>query len=464
MEKREKAHCLVLFYPIQGHINPMLQFSKRLQHKGVKVTLVTTQSVHKAMHGDGGGKSPSSFSSIALETISDGFDGEGGSSQAESIQAYWDRFREIGSQTLAELIDKLSASGHPADCLVYDQILPWALDVAKRVGIAGAAFFTVSCAVTNIYSLVHNGLLKLPLNPDSEILLPGLPPLQPSDTPSFVHAPESYPAFFKLSMEQFSNLDKADWVFYSTFYELEQEVIEYWMTKFSTLRTIGPTIPSMYLDKRHEDNKEYGLSLFKLNSDACMKWLNAKPKGSVAYMSFGSIAEQGEEQMKELGLGLKRSKRYFLWVVRTSESVKLPKGFAEETSEKGLVVSWCPQLEVLAHEAVGCFVTHCGWNSTLEALSLGVPMVAVPQWADQSTNAKFIMDVWKIGLKAQADEKGIVRGEEIANCVREILDGERGKEIRKNASNWKALAKSAVDEGGSSDKNIDEFIAKLVQN
>ncbi|XP_008235865.1 PREDICTED: UDP-glycosyltransferase 74E2-like [Prunus mume] len=462
MEKRERAHCLVFFCPIQGHINPMLQFSKRLEHKGLEVTLITTLSVHKATHEGGEEQSTTSFSSIALETISDGFDGEGGSAQAESVQAYRDRVREIGSQTLAELIDKLSASGHPADCLVYDPVFPWALDVAKRVGIAAAAFVTVSCAVTNIFSLVHNGLLKLPLNPNSQILLPGLPPLQPSDTPSFIHVPESYPAFLKLSVDLFSNLCKADWVFCNTFYELEQEVIEYWMTKFWTLRTIGPTIPSMYLDKRHEDNNEYGLSLLKLNSDPCMKWLNAKPKGSVAYMSFGSLAELGEEQMEELGLGLRRSKRYFLWVVRTSESVKLPKGFAEETSEKGLVVSWCPQLEVLAHEAVGCFVTHCGWNSTLEALSLGVPMVAVPQWADQSTNAKFIMDVWKIGLKAQADEKGIVRGEEIAHCVREILDGERGEEIRKNASKWKALAKNAVDEGGSSDKNIDEFIAKLV--
>ncbi|XP_021834110.1 UDP-glycosyltransferase 74E2-like [Prunus avium] len=160
------------------------------------------------------------------------------------------------------------------------------------------------------------------------------------------------------------------------------------------------------------------------------------------YVSFGSVAKLGEEKVEELCLGLRRSKCYFLWVVRASESAKLPKGFAEETSEKGLVVSWCPQLEVLAHEAVGCFVTHCGWNSTLEALSLGVPMVAVPQWVDQSTNAKFIMDVWKIGLKAQADEKGIVRGEEIAHCVTEILEGERGKEIRKNVLKWKALASS----------------------
>ncbi|KAI5315343.1 hypothetical protein L3X38_044519 [Prunus dulcis] len=151
-----------------------------------------------------------------------------------------------------------------------------------------------------------------------------------------------------LNLDQFSNLDKADWVLCNTFHELEQEAVD-WMAKFWPLSTIGPTIPSMYMDKRHEDNWEYGLSLLKPNSDACMKWLNVKPKGSVAYVSFGSVAEIGEEQMEELGLGLRRSKSYFLWVVREKEAAKLPKGFVEETSEKGLVVSWCPQLEVLAH-------------------------------------------------------------------------------------------------------------------
>jgi pathogen-inducible salicylic acid glucosyltransferase len=94
----------------------------------------------------------------------------------------------------------------------------------------------------------------------------------------------------------------------------------------------------------------------------------------------------------------------------------------EETSEKGLVVRWCPQLEVLAHDAVGCFVTHCGWNSTLEAFSLGVPMVRVPYWSDQSTNAKYIMDVWKMGLKAPTDEKGIVRRDAAKHCIREIME------------------------------------------
>ena len=95
---------------------------------------------------------------------------------------------------------------------------------------------------------------------------------------------------------------------------------------------------------------------------------------------------------------------------------------------------------------------------------MGVPMVAVPQWTDQSTNAKYIMDVWKMGLKAPADEKGLVKREEIEHCIREIMEGERGKEIKKNALKWKKLAKEAVDEAGSSDKNIEEFVAKLVHS
>ncbi|XP_023924982.2 mogroside IE synthase [Quercus suber] len=450
-----KAHCLVLSYPAQGHLNPMLEFSKRLEHKGVKVTLVTTRSMSKTIHKEA--------SSIALETISDGFD-EGGIAHAESIQVYLERFWQVGSQTLAELLEKLSSSssGNPVDCIVYDAFLPWALDVARKFGLVGAVFFTQSCAVDNIYYHVHKGLLKLPLS-EPEILLPGLPPLQPQDMPSLIYDLNTYPAVFDMLVSQFSNVDKADWVLCNTLYELEPEVVD-WMTEIWPLRTIGPTIPSMYLDKRIEDDKDYGFCIFEPNSDACMKWLNDHAKGSVVYVSFGSLAALNAEQMEELAWGLRMSNSYFLWVVRASEEAKLPKNFVEETSEKGFVVHWCPQLEVLTHEAVGCFVTHCGWNSTLEALSLGVPMVAVPQWTDQPTNAKYIMDVWKMGLKAPADEKGLVKREAIENCIREIMERERGKEFVKNAYKWKTLAKEAVDEGGSSDKNIAEFVTKLVHS
>ena len=230
------------------------------------------------------------------------------------------------------------------------------------------------------------------------------------------------------------------------------------------IKTIGPAIPSMYLDKRLEDDKEYGLHLFKPDVDACMKWLDTKETGSIVYTSFGSLAILGEEQLEELTGGLKNSNCYFLWVVRETEQQKLPSNFIEETTERGLVVSWCPQLEVLAHRAVGSFMTHCGWNSTLEALSLGVPMVAMPQLSDQTTNAKFIVDVWKVGVRVKLDEKGIATKEEIELCIREVMGGERGKEMKRNSIRWKELAIEAADEGGSSDKNIEEFVAKLAHS
>ncbi|KAL6211834.1 hypothetical protein ACLB2K_017057 [Fragaria x ananassa] len=167
---------------------------------------------------------------------------------------------------------------------------------------------------------------------------------------------------------QFSNVDEADWVLCNTFYELEPEVVD-WMSKLWPLKTLGPTIPSMYLDNRLKEDKGYGVNLFKQNHDACMKWLNEQPKDSAVYVPFGSGSELGAERMEELAWGLRISQSNFLWLFRESEAGKIPKGFVEEISEKGLVVSWCPQLEILSHEAVGCFITHCGWNSTLEALS-----------------------------------------------------------------------------------------------
>ncbi|OMO72427.1 UDP-glucuronosyl/UDP-glucosyltransferase [Corchorus olitorius] len=229
------------------------------------------------------------------------------------------------------------------------------------------------------------------------------------------------------------------------------------------LGTIGPTIPSIYLDKRLENNKDYGISLFKPDTSTCMNWLNSKPNiGSVVYVSFGSLAVLGAELMAEIAWGLKASNCHFLWIVRESEESKLPNNFKEEIREKGLILNWCPQMEVLAHEGLGCFVTHCGYNSVLEALSLGVPMLAMPQWLDQATNAKQVEDVWGIGIRVVADEKSIVGKEVIKQGIKELIEGKRGKEIKKNAMKWKKLAIETVDEGGSSDKNIDEFVSKLL--
>lgn len=112
---------------------------------------------------------------------------------------------------------------------------------------------------------------------------------------------------------------------------------------------------------------------------------------------------------------LRQSNIMFLWVVKPDEQSKLPTDFTKETSGKGLVVTWCSQLDVLAHHAIRCFISHCGWNSTLQAISFGVPIVAMPQILDQIMNTHFLEKVWGVGLIAKANEgeKGVITSEEI---------------------------------------------------
>lgn len=224
---------------------------------------------------------------------------------------------------------------------------------------------------------------------------------------------------------------------------------------------IGPMVPSSYLDQEIEGDRDYGANLWKPTTDQCMKWLEKKPPESVIYISFGSMADIAAKQVEEIAWGLKASNQNFLWVVKEPKT-KLPDEFLSSIGETGLVVTWCNQLEVLAHQAVGCFITHCGWNSTLEGLSLGVPMVAMSQWSDQPTNAKFVEELWGVGVKVKKNEEGIVSREELEMRIREVMVGERSGQIKKNSLKWREAAKKAVSIGGTSDYNINEFILKLL--
>lgn len=475
------AHVLVFPYPVQGHICPMVEFSKRLASKGVRVTVVittvsaATESMKQLLAAQ-----PNN-SSFKIKLISDGSEHFQKSDFAqETAQEYQDRFRGATTKNLSNLITNIKNNknasdsdnseddndDYPLKCIVYHSCMPWVLDIALQHGLDGAPIFTTSAAVTAIFHHFNEGVLKIPSKDDrtstTTMLMPSMPvPLGINDLPSFLSDVDAYPTFLKLTMNQFSNIAQVKWIFYTNFEKLEEKVFKWMASQDWPVKTIGPTIPSSFLDKRLEDEKDYSLSLFKPDVETCMKWLDSKEAGSVVYVSFGSLANLTKEQMEEVAWGLNNNNYHFLWVIKESEKEKLPINFFEEISEKGLVVSWCSQLQVLAHKAVGCFVTHCGWNSILEALSLGVPMVAVPQWADQTTNAKFVVDVWKVGVRVKVDEKGIITKEELVMRVRQVMEKEKGMEIRKASLMWKELAKEAVDEGGSSDKNIEEFVTQL---
>ncbi|KAI4982491.1 hypothetical protein ZWY2020_022983 [Hordeum vulgare] len=281
-------------------------------------------------------------------------------------------------------------------------------------------------------------------------------PLSPADFPSFLTDPASSPAYLYLLLKQCEGLEVADHSLINSFDELQPKEAEYLSSRWGA-KAVGPSIPSAYLDSRMADDTSYGFHLHTPMAAKSKAWLDERPARSVVYVSFGSLATPDSAQVAEVAEGLYSGGQPFLWVVRASEAWKLPEGFVvvDKAKGRGLLVTWSPQLEVLAHPAVGCFVTHCGWNSTIEALSIGVPMVAVPQWSDQPTNAKYVEDVWHVGMQV----KGVVTKEELARCVREVMDDAKGYTTK--AASWSHKAKKAMSQDGTSDRNIADFLAKL---
>ncbi|KAF8005684.1 hypothetical protein BT93_K0078 [Corymbia citriodora subsp. variegata] len=250
--------------------------------------------------------------------------------------------------------------------------------------------------------------------------------------------PGVVPSFLRLEVNSRMSMKRISCCI--THSELEEEVVDY-MAKLWPLKTVGPAIPSICLDKRLQDDKDYGINLFRPDTEICLNWLSDKPIDSVIYVSFGSMAEL-DFPNRGASMGLEKLQQTLLVGGSRVGEGKAPSRFAEHTcSRMGIVMPWGPQLEILAHRSTGCFLTHCRWNSVLKALGLGMPMVAMPQWTDQGTNAKFVEDVWGVGARASKDEDGIVRRGEMERCICEVMEGERGKEIKRNAEKWRKLAK-----------------------
>lgn len=199
----------------------------------------------------------------------------------------------------------------------------------------------------------------------------------------------------------------------------------------------------------------------------CLTWLDSQPVGSVVFLCFGSLGLFSKEQLREIAFGLERSGHRFLWVVRNppsdNKSVELsahpnidldsllPEGFLDRTKERGLVLkSWAPQVAVLNHPSVGGFVSHCGWNSVLEAVCAGVPLVAWPLYAEQRINRILLVEEMKLALPMNESDNGFVSSAEVEERVLGLMESEEGKLIRERTIGMKIAAKAALNEGGSS--------------
>lgn len=306
-------------------------------------------------------------------------------------------------------------------------------------------------------SCLTNGYMDTAIN-----WIPGIEGIiRLKDFPTIIRTTDSNDVVMKIHMDAIQKTKRASAVILNTFDDLENRVLKEVSSLLPTVLTVGPF---QLLENQVQNNKldSIGTSLWK-EDESCLNWLDSKPKNSVLLVSFGTIVHLTEDQLIEFAWGLAKSKHNFLWVVRSdlvlgSTSI-LPIEFQSEISEdeRAILVNWCPQGKVLNHPSIGGFLTHCGWNSMLESITAGVPMLCWPAFAEQPTNAWFCCNYWGIGLEIDLEVK---RGN-VERLVREIMSGQKGKEIKDNAKKWKKEAEKACATNGSSFRNF-ECLVKLL--
>lgn len=297
--------------------------------------------------------------------------------------------------------------------------------------------------------------------------LPGnIPPLLPTDLNSWYREQCESGLEFKSILYESEMVNKGvDYVLVNTFEELEgREAAAALSVSGCPAVAVGPVFLPAFLLGRNESVKS---SMWE-EDESCLKWLDMHPPDSVLYVSFGSYAVKSQQQLEEMALGLEASGQPFLWVLRSDlaegESAALPEGFNQRTKDRALLVSWAPQMKVLSHPSVGGFLTHSGWNSTLESMSMGVPMLGWPYYGDQSLNCRFAKDIWKVGMdlsELDVDDERLVRREEVESAVRRFMQSEQGKEARKTSHKLKEAAAKTVMSGGSSFENLEAFVQDM---
>lgn len=403
---------------------------------------------------------------IDFVSFSDGYDNGWSNDDAQNFMSV---HRNHGSKALEDVIAAKREEGQPVKRVIYTLLVPWAGQVAHRLQVPVTLLWIQPAIVFGVYFYYFNKYFDATGSNSGVIELPGLPALETSDLPSFFQAsnPSIYDFAIPTFTENFEILDRENYptVLLNTFDALEPEALRV-IDKYK-LMAIGPFIPSAFLDGKDPSDTSFGGDMIQKSADY-VQWLDSKEKLSVIYVAFGSYSELSKPQMEEIAKGLIKTGRPFLWVIRGSEnSGKLDEILSrrEDLEKQGKIVAWCTQVEVLSHPSVGCFVTHCGWNSSLESLVSGVPLVMLPQWTDQFTNAKLIQDFWRSGVRiVKAENGGPVEADEIKRCLELVMDGgERGEEMRRQAKKWKDLAKEAMKEdGGTSNMNLKVFIDQVV--
>ncbi|KAJ9564997.1 hypothetical protein OSB04_000963 [Centaurea solstitialis] len=440
--KQKKPHVLCIPAPAQGHINPFLKLAKILNSKGFLITFVNTEFNHQRLLRSQGSDALSGFPTFSFETIPDGLPTPENLDASQEAVPLCKAIDELFLDPFRSLLTKLSASDSPVTYIVADAIMGFTLEAAKEMDIPEILFWTAGAASLLCFEQYPNLLDKglMPLQDSSFLVngyldtiydcIPSMPGIRLKDIPPFIRMSNPGDDYMvEFFCRQVERAKTASAIIFNTYHELESDI-------FGTLSSIFPPCygigPLNFLEKEivHKSLASIKSNLWKEEIE-CLKWLDSKEPLSVIYVNF------------DLVIG---------------DSAILPPEFLAETNNRGLLASWCPQEQVLNHQSIGGFLTHSGWNSTIESISSGVPMICWPFYSDQQPNCWMSCNKWGVAMDIDVN----VKSDEVAETVIELMNGERGKETRKNAIKWKIKAEEACAlPYGSSMVNMEKLIRML---
>ncbi|KAK3423553.1 hypothetical protein EUGRSUZ_F00346 [Eucalyptus grandis] len=474
----QKPHAVCIPYPAQGHINPMLNLAKLLHHRGFHVTFVNTEYNHSRLLHSRGPSSLDGLPSFRFRTIPNGLPPSDVADATQDIPALCQSTSKFCLPYFRDQLERLNEESTtlgspPVSCVVSDGMMSFTLDAAKVIGVSEVLFWTTSVCGFMGYvqycNLVDKGLAPLKdasyltnVNILDTIIdwIPEMRNICLGELLSFLRTPDPDDLMINFCLRETERAKRASAIVFNTFDRLEHEVLDALKAMVPPIYTLGP-LHILTEQLPDDDTKSIGSNPWKEDL-GCLEWLDSNPPVSVVYVNFGSITVMSPAQLGELAWGLANSGQAFLWVIRPDlvlgNMAILPPDFLAATRQRSLLVSWCPQERVLNHPAVGGFLTHGGWKSTIESIVAGVPVVCWPFFVEQQRNCWYSCEEWGIGLEIDDD----VKRDEVERQVRELMEGERGKAMKRKVMEWQEMAREAARPSGSSCSNLDEVIDKVL--
>ncbi|XP_050226981.1 UDP-glycosyltransferase 73D1-like [Mercurialis annua] len=479
-----QPHFVLFPLMAQGHMIPVIDMARLIAERGVIVSLITTQ--YNASRFERIIQRAIKESSLPIRLVQIPFP-----CQEVGLPVGYENLDILPSRNLLKkfynaleklqqpLESVLEHANPPPSCIISDKCLSWTSRIAQKFNIPRIVFHGMCCfsllsALNVRYSQVHTSVSS-----DSEpFVVPNMPQsfqVTRCQLPgSFVSLPDLDDVRNKMQDAESASFG----VVVNSFNELENGCAEAYENSIKKkVWCIGPV---SLCNKESLDKFERG-NIASIDEKQCLEWLDSKKPRSVIYACLGSLCRLEPTQLIELGLGLEASGKPFIWVAKTGEKTsELEDWFATEKFEerikgRGLVIKgWAPQVLILSHPAIGGFLTHCGWNSTIEGVCAGVPMITWPLFAEQFFNEKLIVEILKIGVRVgvevpvrwgEEEKVGVlVKKEEVEKAVKMLMDGgeEQGEQRRKKACELGVMARNAMELGGSSHYNLSLLIQDVV--